>query len=132
MKYNSKAQIYRASNLSWDYNTGIGLSYDWYIIAKRFGDLYILNNYSYSPTTTRHVYKIRKLFDEKGIAVTSFEAPRGLQDLDAAIEHYQRLIRIEQSAIAKPRARKSKVEERKDLIKTYDQKIELIKRLKGE
>jgi hypothetical protein len=105
MKYYSRLNQYKASNLIYDCESDSAWSYDWYCLAKRFNGVMIVNNYSYSPTTVKHYYKIRKLSNEMGIEYKTIEAPRGLQNLASAMAHYISLSENLTRYIAKPRIR---------------------------
>jgi hypothetical protein len=84
MKYYSRLKTYKASNLTFNPATGEGRSYAWYSISRKFEGVQVLNSYAYSPTTACHVSKLRRLFLSLNIEWVEIEAPRGLQDLDAA------------------------------------------------
>lgn len=103
MKHFKRANIYKNSTgtLTWDLNSLEGYSYNWYCIAKQYGNYVVLNKCGYSPTTSRHVGKLRSLFRQLGYGklkplfgqlgykVLEVSAPRGLQNLEFAIKYYQ-------------------------------------------
>ena len=66
MKYFSRANIYKASNVSFNPENNIALSYDWYQLTRVINGTMILNNYGYSNTTIKHVYKVRRLLADLG------------------------------------------------------------------
>jgi hypothetical protein len=128
MKYFKKSKEYRASNLtlSVEYPM-VAYSYDWYQIAKQFGDTFVLNTYGYSNTTIKHVYKIRRQMEELGFTFDlEIHAPRGLQNLAAAIDYYTIEIQTLEQLIKKPGTRKAKNEERQKQIDDYNTKINQI------
>lgn len=116
MRLYPRLKQYKCSNLIYDIEQQIAHSYGWYVIAKRFNGIMVVNDYNYSNTTLTHSYKLKRLFDEIDIDYVTIEAPRGLQDLDASINHYADLIFNLQQKINKPRSRKSTNDERHALI----------------
>ena len=129
MKFYSRLQVYKASNLTFNPATGEGRSYDWYSIARRFDGVQVLNTYRYSVTTGKHIRKLENLFSDLRLECLFIEAPRGLQDLDAAIEFYRDKIATLETEIKKPRTNKAKNEERKEQIKHFQAMIKTIKAL---
>lgn len=89
MKYYPRLKQYKASNLVYDLERDQVYSYEWYVIAKKINNTFIINNYPYSPTTLRHSYKVRNLFENLCIDYILIEAPKGLQDLDASEQFYK-------------------------------------------
>lgn len=65
-----------------------GYSYGWYLLTAKIKGLVVLNSYAYSNQTAKHVSKMRNLFSILGIRYVEIHAPRGLQDLNAALEHH--------------------------------------------
>lgn len=90
MKKN-RSGVYIGSNVSFDPNTGLGLSYGWWQITRRFpNNALVFNSYKYSVTTQGHQKKLKKLLGELGMTIHyEIEAPDGLQDLSSAIKHYE-------------------------------------------
>lgn len=84
MKYFKRAGIYKASNLDFNPETGLGHSYDWYEITKVIKGQLVLNTFNYSATTIKHHNKLWKLLKQLGLEFITVEAPRGLQSLDSA------------------------------------------------
>lgn len=87
MKYYKRLQVYKNSTGTLTYDPLIkeARSYNWYVIARKIGPYMVLNNYCYSRTTIKHFYKIRKQISDTFTQIHfEIEAPRGLQDLDAA------------------------------------------------
>lgn len=129
MKFFPKLNKYKGSNLEYDCDKEMAFSYEWYVLAKRFNGIMVLNKYSYSPTTVRHYYKIRELFESLGIDYMSIEAPKGLQSIETAIEHYESRISSLHAQIAKKGTRKSTNEDRFAEICIYNKKLAFIKSL---
>lgn len=129
MKYYSRLNMYKASNLTFDPATGEGRSYEWYSIARNFDGVLVLNTYAYSNTTARHVSKLRGLFHSLGLVYSEIEAPLGLQNLEAAKKLVISRIQNLTAEINKPRSRPEKNEERFAAIAGLKEKLALIKRL---
>lgn len=132
MKYYPKLNLYKASNLSYNPETEEAYSYKWYCLARRYGDLMVVNRYNYSSTTIKHLYKIRKLFDSLDIQYIEIEAPHGLKDLVMAEKHYLGKIDYLEKKIANPRSRKSTNEERELEIANLLGQIDFIQELRGQ
>src|ERR1017187_2573978 len=107
MKYFKTLNQYKCSNLLYNANSETAYSYEWYQIAKRINGIMVVNDYSYSPTTKRHAYKIKRLFAELSINYISIEAPRGLQSLNEAKPYYLDMIINLQAKIDNPRSKKT-------------------------
>lgn len=130
MKYYSRLKQYKASNLTFDPATGEGRSYEWYAIARKFAGVLVLNTYRYSNTTARHVSKLRQLFLKLNLNWVEIEAPRGLQDLNAARLFAVQRIQNLTAEINKPRSRPEKNAERFRAVAGLKEKLALIDRLK--
>ena len=118
MKYFSRYNLYKASNLTFNPDTCRGYSYDWYRLVDKIGDKVVLNTYSYSNTTIKHIHKTRKLLGELGIKIDlCIEAPEGLQDLNRAIECHTSHVRALEKAMVN--GRKAKNEERAKEIEKH-------------
>lgn len=74
-------------SLTWDPIAQEARSYRWYVLAKRINGVLYLNTYGYSVTTSKHVSIMRRHFERAGIEYRDIEAPRGLQDLETAMNH---------------------------------------------
>lgn len=114
MKYSEKDHTYKASKVTVNAKTFEARSYDWDIFAKVINGKLVWNSYNYSPSTIKHLYKVKRLFQELGLKPDlEIEAPKGLQRLDVAIEHYGNKNARLSAEISKPRTRKAKNRERK-------------------
>lgn len=130
MKFMQRAQIYKASNLTFNPANNESHSYDWYLLTKVIDGKMVLNTYGYSNSTIKHVYKIRRLLESLGRPIhLTIEAPKGLQDLGAAISHYESKIESLKAAIDNPRSQAAKNAERRHAIATIESKIVAIKEL---
>jgi len=128
LKFYRRLNLYKASNLVYNPVTKIALSYNWYQIYKVINGIRCLNTYNYSATTVKHISKMRRHFGYDP-NIFEFEAPRGLQDLDRAIEYYRTLIKIKQAEINNPRSHKRLLSERVGKIVDYLNIISKIERL---
>lgn len=127
IKYFTKLEVYKASNLSYCARTEIALSYEWYVLAKRINGQMVLNNYYYSPTTNRHYHKIRYLFDALGIDYITIQAPKGLQNKEAAIQYHTYLINDLKIQMQRPRSKPEKNIIRQATINQLEADLSLIK-----
>lgn len=75
-------------NLEFDPTTNVGTSYQWYEITKRVERIQLVNTFRYSVTTASHVEVIQGLLTQLGVKYVEIEAPKGLQDLQAALIHH--------------------------------------------
>jgi len=98
MKYYQRLGIYKASNLTFNPNTFEGYSYAWYLITARIKGELVLNTYNYSPTTRKHVYKLRALLNELELPYIEIESPGGLQKLESAMYHHMKSLARKQLA----------------------------------
>jgi hypothetical protein len=130
MKYLKKANIYKASNVTFDPKTCQAYSYGWWRFLDRINGKVVFNNYNYSPTTGRHQGKVRQLLVELGIHIDlDISVPEGLQSLDKAIPYLQNEIRQLQELIKKPRTHKVTNQRRAGDIVQLRTKINQVKEL---
>lgn len=88
-RYYQRAGIFKGNKGNCIFNpaTGHATSYDWYDLAKRIKGVQILNTYCYSNQTAKHIGKVRSVLVALNIRYQCLEAPKGLQNLDVALEH---------------------------------------------
>lgn len=67
--------------------TGEGHSYGWYSLTKKIEGKLVLNNYRYSQQTAIHIRRTQDVLNDLGLDYMTIEAPKGLQDLDAALAY---------------------------------------------
>lgn len=65
-----------------------GHSYGWWVMTRSIKGQVILNTYSYSNQTAKHINKARRILSLLGIPFKTLESPRGLQDLEGAARHH--------------------------------------------
>jgi hypothetical protein len=87
LQYRKTLNIFKATNVDFNAETMLGHSYDWYELTKSLKGRVVLNSYNYSPTTCKHISKVRSVLSMLGIRYVELEAPKGLQNLDVALEH---------------------------------------------
>lgn len=130
MKYYSRSQTYKASNVIFNTVTQVATSYGWWNFVQPIGAYLVFNDYVYSKTTARHQHKVRYLLRSLGIEPDfTLEVPSGLQDQNwrqSAIRHYENKIKALEEQIAKPRSHKAKNLERTKQIEVCQAKIELL------
>lgn len=131
LPYFKKLKVFKAKNNSFDPATFRAYSYAWWRYVDRINGKIVFNDYRYSNCTSKHQSNMRSLLSELNIKVDLYiEAPKGLQDLDAAIEMYEGRIQDLIALIQNPNTRAAKNESRKREVKEYLKKIEAIKALK--
>lgn len=138
MKHFKKANIYKNSTGSNTFHPSKNeaYSYDWWCYFKDFNGVKVFNSYTYSNTTSKHQNSLLSLLDDLGYNVDHFwdiECPEGLQDLkglDSGIELYKTRIQELIKLINKKGTKRSKNEERSQLIVNYQNKIKMIEKLK--
>ena len=112
LKYFPRLGIYKSSNVTFDPVTCQGYSYKWYRLVDKIGNTVVLNTYSYSNTTIRHIYKVRRVLEDLRIQYVEIEAPAGLQNLEDALEYYKVLNKSLLEAINNPRSNRAANNER--------------------
>jgi hypothetical protein len=129
-KYFPKLGLYKASNVTFDPNTNVALSYGYWKFVKVINNELVFNSYRYSVTTARHQRRIRRLLVELGLEINvEIECPKGLDDLVSSLRFYSQQIADLETAIAKPRSQKAKNAERRAEIDTLQHKIKIVRRL---
>ena len=132
MKYYSRLKLYKASNVTFDPIQCRVYSYDWWRFVDRIRGKVIFNSYTYSNSTVKHQFKLRRLLESLNINVDiMLKAPRGLQDLDSAVRYYESEIEALESAINAPGSRSKTNVKRRDQIEFYKSQIMIIKDLIG-
>jgi hypothetical protein len=130
LRYYKKLGLFKASNVAFYPTTLEATSYDWWVFVKRIGGKIVFNSFRYSPTTNKHQSKVRSLLEQLGINIDfEISAPKGLQNLQSAIDHYEYSINALQQEIANPRSRKGKNILREQQIRDMQKQIEIVKRL---
>ena len=93
MKFYPKLGIYKSSNLTFCPEENKAFSYKWYQLLGHIKKTLVLNTFAYSPTTGRHISKLRKVLDNANIKYTTAQIPEGLQSasaLTSAIDFYKK------------------------------------------
>lgn len=130
MKLFTRLNVYKSSNVIFNPETEIATSYDWWVFVARINGKLVFNNYNYSNSTCKHQSKVRSLLSKLGIEIDLFiESPRGLQNLDSAISHYESMNEDLNVAINKKGSKKSTNEKRLSDISYNMEKIEAVKSL---
>lgn len=130
LRLRKKTLEFVGSNVWLSLPTMQATSYGWWTMLKRINGKLVFNSYRYSTSTTRHQSKVRETLRNLGIKVdVEIEAPKGLQDLQSAVEFYERRIQALVVEIEKPRSQKAKNKERVKEIKRTQEKIKTVKAL---
>lgn len=130
LKLMKRSGIYKASNVTFNPETCQAYSYDWWRFVDRIGGLVIFNSYGYSNSTRKHQYKVKRVMESLGIKVDfEVEAPKGLQDLDSALRHYEYKISKLLGELSNPRTRRSTNERRREELARCEQVLKLIRTL---
>lgn len=129
MKYYPKLNVYKISNLEFNPETETAYSYRWYEIFKVIKGTRCLNTFKYFNITIKHIYKMREFLKDQYVNIFEFEAPKGLQDLDAAIEYYKRKQQYLIDQTTKTSTQKRKNLERIEQAEHFQTIIEKIKLL---
>ncbi len=130
IKYYSRLNVFKASNLVFDPENMTGYSYEWYKLAKSFNGVLVVNNYNYSASTCKHIIKIKTLFDQLGLTYETIEAPKGLQNLEVSEDHYKNKIESLTKLVNTKGTRKAKNVERLAEIEKLKNKLTFIQSLK--
>ena len=130
MKYYKRANIYKASNVSFNPETKTAYSYDWWQFVKEIDGKIVFNNYPYSISTRRHQSKIQDILNELGIKVDIWvDVPEGLQQPDAllkAADYYRNKNEVLKSQIVKKGSKLKKNQERQaQIVRNNDMITEL-------
>lgn len=63
----NKSGVYKASNVTFNPNTKVAVSYDWWTFVSVINGKLVFNNHRYSITTARHQYKVMDLLLKLGM-----------------------------------------------------------------
>jgi hypothetical protein len=132
MKYYSRLKLYKASNVYFNPETCQAYSYNWWRFVDRIKGKVVFNGYTYSSSTSKHQSKVRSVLASKGIKIDFYiEAPRGLQDLDAALAYtYRQYFEAKAKLLNPKRLKKLDAEKKRDVL-YYKERIKEIKYLGG-
>lgn len=115
------------ANVTFDPEKVEATSFRWWYFVKRIGGKVVFNDYSYSSYTRRHQNKVKLLMKELGIKTdVIIEAPGGLQNLGAAIQHYNSKIKGLIAAIQKPGSRAAKNKERARDVRDLQKRVQTL------
>lgn len=84
MKFAKTKGTFSASKCGLDLVNETGHSYGWWSMFQRIKGHLVLNNYTYSSSTSGHISKASSVLNALKIKYITIEAPRGLQDLERA------------------------------------------------
>jgi outer membrane murein-binding lipoprotein Lpp len=130
LKYFKKLHVFKGDNVQFNPLSFEAHSYKWYSFTKLIGGKLVFNDYSYSPTTSKHLSKVKELLSQLGIKIDTFiQAPKGLDSLNSAVSYYETRIKALQAEIDAPRSQAGKNSQRQDEIAGYYTKIVEVKEL---
>lgn len=130
LKFRKRTKDYKASNVWFDPNTMHAKSYGWWDMVRRINGQVVFNDYGYSVSTRRHQSKVRSVMSDLGITPDLvIEAPKGLQDLDSAIKHYEYKVKRLEDEIGRKGSKQAKNMEREREKLHYLSMIDKVKRL---
>ena len=116
MKLFKRANLYKASNVSFNPDTCEARSYEWWAFTKMINGVLVFNNHYYSPSTCKHQSKVRTLLRELGHEVALWvNAPCGLQNEawgEQAVASLASEIETINTALANTRRKKALDQER--------------------
>jgi len=124
MKYFSRTNEYKASNVKFEVETKRAYSYGYWKFTDVINGKLVFNSYSYSNSTARHQAKVRDLFDDLNIEVDLVIdfCREGLQDITwryKTINSYRQEIRNLIKAVKSKGTRKTTNEYRRKTICEY-------------
>lgn len=80
MKYFTRQNLYKASNVTFSPETMDAYSYGWWRFVAKVDGLLIFNNARYSNSTSKHQSKVRRLLETLGIKIDLvLTLPRGIR-----------------------------------------------------
>jgi len=130
LRYKKKDDIYSNSTgtLTYDPNVKTAYSYDWYEIARKIEDIWVVNDYNYSNTTAKHKNEIKGFLmrEFKAYNILCIEAPKGLQDLERAKQYYEDRITSIENRIAAKGSHTSTNNKRRRTIQSLQKVIETV------
>lgn len=133
MKHFKRLNLFKANNVTFNPETNVATSYDWWEFTSVINGKLVFNSYNYSPSTTKHQYKVRALLNELGINVDiTIHSPKGFQDCSCLIEscdYYQNEIDKLNELINRPRSQKKKNIERAQEIERLEDSILEVRKL---
>lgn len=133
LKYYKKLHIFRNSTGTNIFDVGrmLATSFNWWQYYKVIKGVKIFNNYRYSYSTSKHQRDFLELIEYDILVAPNLiiESPKGLQDLQSAVDYYNFKIEKLKLDISKKGSKQSKNLKRFDEIKDYRHKIQSIQSL---
>lgn len=69
MKYYPRLKIYKASNVTFDPESMVADSYNWWNFVQKINGYVVFNNYFYSRSTRKHQAKVRSVLNQLNINI---------------------------------------------------------------
>ena len=132
LKYYKRLNVYKNSNgtCKLDMNNFVATSYNWWEFVKKINGRVVYNYYPYSNSTSRHQRDVLNLLFSLGISVDiKICSPRGLQNLEPAINNYKNVIIAFQKEIDNPRSHIQTNFIRAEKIKQVKKELKIVQEL---
>lgn len=134
MKLMKKTGIYKASNVEFNPETCEATSYNWWHFVRKINGKVVFNHYNYSPSTVKHLYKVRELLGKLNIEIdlvvsTSMSLSKEEDALNDAINELKTQIVEIETMLQNSRRKKALDNERLEQIEMKKDKIQEIKKV---
>lgn len=128
MKFMKRAEIYKASNVTFNPDTCKAYSYNWWRFVDIVNGKVIFNNITYSQSTCKHQSKVRSLLSELGVNIDfTIQSRSGLQSGSWKVESVNSIqdsITALETVLTNPRRKKSLDAQR--VVSLNEFKLELV------
>lgn len=133
MKYFTRLELYKASNVTFNPETIEAYSYGWWRFVQEINGTVIFNQTYYSNMTVKHQHKVWSVMQSLGIEFLGIrfmkESLDGTDSFKEIIKGYNQRIDELRAEIAKPRTQKKKNLEREEEIYKCCDMIRTINRI---
>ena len=125
MKYSNKRQQFEGSNVSFNPNTMVAKSYNWWVFVAEINGKVIFNNSRYSPSTGKHQTKVRKLVSNIDLVLqnTRESLATGELALILEIKNTKELIGTLEAELLNPRRKKALDTQRQSVINSWREHV---------
>jgi hypothetical protein len=128
MKFSNKRQQFEGSNVSFNPNTMIAKSYDWWVFVAEVNGKVIFNNSRYSNTTNRHQSKVRAMMHQShSIDLVLHNTRESLAMGEAAlvceIKNTKELIGTLEAELLNPKRKKALDTQRQNVLLSWKEHV---------
>jgi len=96
MKYFTRLNVFKGSNVCFNPETLEATSYDWWFFVKKINGKLVFNDYRYSNSTRRHQRNVQSLLNQLGIKINLYVNQRESLSSGIKVSHlYEDLFRME-------------------------------------